>query len=461
MHFTELAALTGGRLYDDARGDTVFKGVSIDSRIVKPGELFIAISGELNDGHDFIEQAINKGAIGVLSETANPTTQRVAGQVAVVGVVNSHEAMIKLAMAYRNSLKGRFVGITGSNGKTTTKELTYQLIRAVEQHAYRSPGNFNNLFGVPLALFAISKDAKVVVVEMGISTSVEMPTLAEIVHPDLIVITNVGASHLEFLGTIEAVAQAKLELVRKSDPDVPVIINADDSLLVREAKKVRGEFITFGMDSEADFTVDEVVAGEGGTSIVTIDGYSFNLPLVGKHQVNNLLAAYATFRTLGYSFEGIDTLDIPLNTAPMRGQRVVFGNITFIADCYNANPESVRAGLKAFFDSECTGRRIVILGDMLELGENAADYHRAVGKQLATGQFDKAILVGALSRHIMQAALESGLSNDRFVHFENARMAADAMKDFLHEGDFVYIKGSRGIGLEVILNSFDDAKEQN
>ena len=454
MRFKELADLTGGRLYGDDKGDIAFEGIAIDSRMVKPGELFIAISGDTNDGHNYIEQAIGNGAVGVVSEMSKPITEKMASRTAVVGVVNSHEAMIKLARAYRDSLTAKFIGITGSNGKTTTKELTYQLIKAVESRAYRSPGNFNNLFGVPLALFAISKDARVVVVEMGISTDVEMPTLADIVHPDVIVITNVGATHLEFLKTIEAVAQAKLQLVRKAKAEVPVIINADDALLVRETKKIRENFITFALDSRADFTVDEVVTREDGTSMVAIDGYSFNLPLVGSHQIYNLLAAYATFKTLGFSFEGMDTLDIPLNTAPMRGQKTVLSNITFVADCYNANPESVRAGLKAFFESKMPGRRVVILGDMLELGEKAIEYHRAAGKQLASGYFEKAVLVGELSKYVMDGALKAGVPKSALVHFDNAEDAAKAMKDFLREGDFVYIKGSRGIGLEAILNSF-------
>jgi UDP-N-acetylmuramoyl-tripeptide--D-alanyl-D-alanine ligase len=460
LQFKELAAVTGGSLVDTARGDLLFRGVAIDSREVRPGELFVAIRGDKQDGHHYLDQALKGGAAGVMVEVSFAELSRIPGDVPVVTVVNSHQAMIELAKSYRNSIRGRFVGITGSNGKTTTKELAYRLIKAVEEKTFCSPGNFNNLYGVPLSLFAIPQDARVVVLEMGISTAGEMPQLADIVHPDVIIVTNVGPSHLEFMGSVEEVARSKLELVRRSDSRVPVIVNADDDLLVRETKKVRADFLTFALETSADFSLDRVEVDDDGTSLVTIEDHTFRLPLVGRHQVYNLLAAYAGLRTLGFSLAGIDTMKLALGTAPMRGQRLLAGGITFIADCYNANPESVKAGLQAYFDLEATGRRIVILGDMLELGREAENYHREVGRLLVPFGIDKAVMVGDLSKHIMDAAIEGGMAGSLFEHYDSAAQAAERLKDFLKPGDFVYIKGSRGIGLEAVLNLFDGVQEQ-
>jgi len=460
LRFVELAARTGGTLYNTYNSNRAFTGVSIDSRSVTDGMLFVAIRGERVDGHDYIDQAIDRGASGIVGEFAWPGLESIRGNFPVVGVADSHEAMISLAEQYRDSLIARFVGITGSNGKTTTKELAFSMIKVAEPHAFRSPGNLNNLFGVPLTLFQIPRETKVAIMELGISTPGEMDRLADMVHPDIIVMTNVGPSHLQFLSSVEEVARAKLELVRRADASVPVILNADDPVLMSEAKKIRSDYITFALDNEADYTVDDIAITDNGATAVTIDGRRFLLPLIGRHQVSNLLAAYAAFATLGYSFEGVDTEAIRFDTPPMRGQRVTKHDMTFIADCYNANPESVRAGLAAFFEMTVPGRRVVILGDMLELGEKSRDYHREAGERLAQYDFDLAITVGPLSQEIISGAIAQGNPKNIFHHFDNSHDAADAVRALLHEGDFVYLKGSRGIELENVLNVFDDSEEQ-
>ena len=245
--------MTGGRLYHAEGASAVFKGVSIDSRTLTRGQLFVAIRGASLDGHRYINQAVQRGAAGIIAEFSYPELEAIPGTVPMVAVENSHDAMIALAVQYRHAVGARYVGITGSNGKTTTKELTWHLLQAVEPKSYRSPGNLNNLYGVPLALFGVPQDCRVAVLEMGISTEVEMPRLSEIVRPDVAVVTNVGATHLEFLGTIPAVAKAKLELVRFSAADVPVIVNADDSILMAEVKRLSRPTVTFALDARLIF----------------------------------------------------------------------------------------------------------------------------------------------------------------------------------------------------------------
>ena len=373
-----------------------------------------------------------------------------------MAVPDSHEAMLTLAAWYRDCLPAKFVAITGSNGKTTTKELTGLLLEAVTSHVFRSPGNLNNLFGVPLATFKIPPETQVAVMELGISTFHEMPRLAQLVRPDVIILTNVGPSHLETLGTVEDVARAKLELVRAAAPEVPVIVNADDRVLMSETARVRTNFVTFGLEADADFKPQSMEPADDGATMVTIEGHPFRLPLPGRHQVMNLTAAFAAVKCLGYSFDNIDTAAIELDTSPMRGQRLVKDGITFIADCYNANPESVRIGLDTFFGIPGDGRRVLILGDMLELGREAAGYHAEAGRRLGQGDFAMAVFVGSLSKETARGAREAGVADDRLHHCDQTADAVDFVKAYLRPGDLVYVKASRGIGLEAVLDAFDN-----
>lgn len=445
--------MTGGTLFNTANASRSFAGVSIDSRTIKTGQLFVAIRGENNDGHDYIKAALDRGAVGIISDVNYAGIDRIHSDIAVVAVPDTHQAMLAMARNYRDSIHTRFVGITGSNGKTTTREFTYQLLRAVTENVYRSPGNLNNLYGVPLAMFAIPQSSETAVMELGISTKKEMPVLASIVRPDVIVITNVGPTHLEFLESVEEVARAKLELVRAVSEDVPVILNADDKILIREALKVRTNFTTFAVEGDADFRPDAVTEETAGVNLTKIDGHSFRLPLPGTHQVYNLLAAYAAFKTLGYSLEGVNTLEIPFETTPMRGQMISRSGFTFMIDCYNANPESVRAGLAAFSGLPAEGRRVLVLGDMLELGTKAGFYHREVGRMLTEYEFDLALLVGTLSKDIMNEAVRLGIPQEKFRYYDNAVVCAQEISNYLVKGDFVFVKASRSVGLEAVINA--------
>jgi len=453
LRFDQLATATGGTLYNSDCAFRSFKGVSIDSRTIREGELFIAIKGPSNDGHRFVDKALAAGAAGIVVQYDYPDLESVRGDRAVVAVRDGHEAMIALAISYRKKLSATMAAITGSNGKTTTKEFAWCLIKALKANCYRSPGNLNNLFGLPLSLFAMPQKTEVALMELGISTPGEMKRLARIVDPSLVLITNVGPSHLVYLKTIEAVAQAKLELVLGAREDAPIIINADDPVLVTEVERLGRDYITFGIAAQADFKPDAIVPGQGG-STVTIEGNRFVLPLVGNHQVANLTAAYACCRTLGYSFESVDTAGIELTTAPWRGQIIERDGVTVLADCYNANPDSVKAGLKAFFAQVQRGRRIVILGDMLELGEEARRYHRKIGQLLARSRFDLGLFIGPLARETMEAAAASGVDPNQLLHFRSAAECAREIVGTFTDGDQVYLKGSRGTGLEAILKEW-------
>ncbi len=457
MRFDQLATYCHGNLNNSSHDAKLFHGVSIDSRTLSRDELFIAINGEQQDGHAYINNAIEQGAAGVVVENAYLNSNALSDNTAVVAVEDSHTAMLDLAKEYRNSLSAKAIAITGSNGKTTTKELTFTLLQAVEKNVYKTPGNLNNLFGLPLTIFSIDKACKAMVLELGISTENEMPQLAEIAQPDVVLITNIGVSHLEFLSTVEEVAKAKLELIKNADASVPLIINGDDAVLVAEAKKMRESFITFSVDNDADFNVEKITPHVDGGNIVTIENYEFYLPLIGKHQIANLVAAYAAVRTLGYSFESVDTIQIKFDTAPMRGQMLEVAGMKIIADCYNANPDSMKAGLKAFFDLKSDKRKVLILGDMLELGDDAKKYHAELGEYISNNKFDLLITVGELVKEIYKNCNASGLKK---VEYVDSMTLSREIFSHVTEDDFIYIKGSRGVGLEKVLHVLQTSGEE-
>ena len=303
------------------------------------------------------------------------------------------------------------------------------------------------------------EDTKVAVLEMGISTPGEMVRLAQLVRPHTVTITNICATHLEFLGTKEAVAREKLSLLEHAAVNAPLVINADDPLLVREASRFRDNPITFGINNPADVTPQSMQPGDGGAASVRIQGREFRLPLFGSYQVYNLLAAFATVRALGYDFDGVDTAAIELSTAPMRGEVLSVNGALFVLDCYNANPESVISGLRSFDSFPHTGRRIAVLGDMLELGAETEQYHREVGEALAASTVDLAVLVGPLARFIREEAVASGLAASRARYFGTAADCAARVGDIVQPGDLVYLKGSRGIGLEAVLEAWQATEE--
>ena len=458
LSFDELARICGGTVRPFAESVKTFQGLSIDSRTIESGELFVAISGENQDGHKYLQQALDKGASGLMIQQGWADDSNVNFAVPTVVVKNSHKAMLDLAAAYRLKVDAKIAAITGSNGKTTTKEYAASLLQAVEPHGYASPGNLNNLYGLPLAIFKMAQKTKAAVFEIGISTPGEMPVLAGVAQPDLVCITNVGPSHLQDLHTVNQVARAKLQLVSESGRDTELIVNADDPVLMKEAGIVRRKPFTFSISGKADIVVDSIQQS-GQNQIVTIEGHDFHLPLPGLHQAANLLAAYAIITKLGYTFKDIETEKISFNTAPWRGQIERVGRYLIMADCYNANPESMRAGLNAFARLEVSGRRVAIIGDMLELGDDAIKYHRLIGGMIASLPIDQMVFVGPLSREMMNSAEAAGFDSNCLVHFVNSEGAVGIV-DKLKTGDSVFLKGSRGMRLEIVLEAIRKSVEK-
>jgi UDP-N-acetylmuramoyl-tripeptide--D-alanyl-D-alanine ligase len=291
---------------------------------------------------------------------------------------------------------------------------------------------------------------------MGISSKGEMTKLTDIVRPNVAVITNVGPSHLEFLKSVEEVAEAKLEMVTTLDYEIPLVVNADNELLVKTARKTGKRLVTFGLEKEADFKADSIESTDKGSK-VTIEGNTFLIGLYGRHPVYNLLAAYAACRTLGYEFANVDCPKIKLSASAMRGELIEKNGVKIINDAYNANPESMKAGLEAFKEMPAEGRRGLILGDMLELGESSEKYHRELGQALAGYSFEFALIVGNWSEAVLEGAKEGGVDVRKLRGFKSSTKAAERVNEFLKPGDVVYVKGSRGVALEKIIDKIGEA----
>jgi len=456
LDFNALAAEINGRLVDVGLGSVTFSGVSIDTRTLKAEQLFFAIRGEKDDGHKYIADALNKKSAGLVIDPEFAGLDKIAARAPIVIVENTHEAMMRLASVYRSKMKAGIVAVTGSNGKTTTKEFIYAMIRYKETKTYGSPGNLNNLFGLPLAIFGMPSDSRYGVFELGISIPGEMTHLAKIIQPDLALITNVGPTHLETLGSVEGVAEAKLELVDNMKDDCAVILNADDPILMQSASKRNRPVITYGMDNPADFTAERVGLSADGYPLIKIDGTEIAVRLFGGYQAYNLLAGYAVCKTLGLDIKSEELNNIDFDFAPNRGEIENIEGLTIISDCYNANPVSLSSGLQSFrsymHNASVKDRRsVVVIGDMLELGERSVEYHREIGRLLALLNFDYVLVVGPLSKDMYDAALTAGFDKAKIKHFESTDDAGEVLVKDISRGDIVYFKASRGIALENLI----------
>jgi len=456
LNFKTLAGMINGRLLNEKTGETVFKGVSIDTRTLKKMQLFFAIRGEADDGHKYIADALKKNSAGLVVATDYNDLDIIGDRVPVVVVENTHEAMMRLASEYRKKIEVPLVAVTGSNGKTTTKEFILAMIRHKEKNTYGSPGNLNNLYGLPLAIFGMPADSRYGVFELGISIPGEMTRLAGIINPDLAVITNVGPTHLETLSTVEGVAEAKLELADAMKANQPVLINADDPVLMRAAEKRDRRVITYGIDNPADIRASLAGASADGFPLVKIDGGEVAIRLFGRYQAYNVLAGYAVCKTLGLDIRPEELNDIKYNFAPYRGEIENIGSLTVIADCYNANPVSISSGLQSFKEylknaAAKNRRSVAVIGDMLELGERSAEFHREIGRLLALLDFDYTLTVGPLSTDTYEAALAAGLDKTKIKHCEDTGGAGEVLLNDILRGDIVYLKASRGIALEKLI----------
>ena len=458
MTLGAITAVCGGELHikitEQAQNiEQEISSVIIDSRKAEPGCLFVATKGERVDGHTFIPQVIEAGALGVVCETApeNPTGTYIL-------VKDSFQALKDIAEYYLSVLSVKTVGITGSVGKTSTKEMIASVL-SQRFSVLKTAGNFNNEVGVPLTIFNIRESHEIAVLEMGISDFGEMDRLSKIVRPDVCVMTNIGQCHLENLGTLDGVLKAKSEIFHYMKEDGAVCVNGDDAKL-HTIQNVNGKApVFFGRGSENDvYATDIVSRGLEGTSctVHTKKGaFVVTIPLPGAHMVDNALAAAAVGLLFSMTLDEIKKGIEAVEGMSGRSHLIRTNSYLLVDDCYNANPKAMRAALDLL--EQADGRRVAVLGDMFELGEDSDKLHAEVGTYAASKSLGLLLCTGTQSKYMYEAALK--LKSDAAIKYYETRealLAALKEENLLQKGDTVLIKASHGMGFEKVVEYLKD-----
>jgi len=451
----ELADIMGGRLHGTVRGseDSGITGVSSDTRRIETGNLFVAISGERFDGHEFVREAVQAGASASLvsvewyAQTGNGGSVN-GVQIVVPDVI---AALQKFAFWYRNQFELPVIAVTGSSGKTTTKDMISAVLGKRYQ-VFKTLGNLNSQLGVSEGLFSLAQDHNIAVIELGMTQAGELDRLAKLVRPSVGVITNVGAAHIEYFDSIEGIARAKGEILDHLPPDGSAILNADDPLVMAESGRSKAQLITFGRSRDADIRLIASETETSGSSFSLSDGSQFRINLMGEHQIMNALVAVTAGRLFGIDDESIACALEEMTPTTMRMEIKEIGRVRLINDTYNANPSSMEAALKALA-LNC-GRKLAILGDMLELGDHSVKAHREIGKQ-AAGVVNLIITVGEHAREIADAALVEGMSATQVFACSSNDEAISTALERIRDGDMILVKGSRGMKMETIVDSID------
>ena len=455
----EIAEAVGGRLAGDT--DRVAESVTLDSRSAKPGDCFFAIIGERRDGHDFLGNAAAAGAAVLVAQRAPEADLDGA---TLILVDDTTAALQALAGVVRQRLDPTVVAITGSLGKTTTKELAATLLRTrFEVHV--SPGNLNNHWGVPLSLLGLEPHHEVMVAELAMSRTGEIRRLARLAAPDLGVITNVAPAHMENFGDLDAVAATKAELVEELPEDGTLVVNADDTRTALLADRLGTEVarvITFGRSESAMVRAVDVEAGAGGlgwsfsVSLPDHDPLPVSLSLPGTAGVANFLAAAAVAWALDVPAEIIADTAAALELLPNRGAvRELASGVVILDESYNASPEAVKGAVDTLAGLAATRRRIAVLGDMLELGAWAEEAHREMGRRAAESAIDLLVAVGVHASVVTGGAREAGMAVEATHGFETAADAAEWLPTHLEAGDLVLVKGSRAVHMERVIEAIE------
>ncbi|HEX5482132.1 MAG TPA: UDP-N-acetylmuramoyl-tripeptide--D-alanyl-D-alanine ligase [Terriglobia bacterium] len=449
---TEIASILDSRWEGTPR---LASGYSIDSRSVQPGDLFFAIQGPRNDGHGFIGQAFGSGAIAAIVRGSYHPADAPSWQPFLISVPDTTLALQTLAHAVRRKWPGRLIGITGSAGKTTVKEMTAALLER-RFRVLKSSGNLNNHYGVPLTLLRLEPSDDAAVVEMAMSGPGEIARLASWAEPGIGVVTNVSAAHLAFFDSVDSIARAKRELIESLPPTGIAVLNQDDERVRGFAAGFRGRVVTFGFTEGADYRALGVRAasrnGTEGSEFELRGGTysgSFFVPLPGRHNAENALAAIAAASLFDLRLE-----DVREGLAHFRapGQRTEIirlpGGVVLINDVYNSNPRAMERMLETLACWPHAKRRIVIAGEMLELGPSAPDWHRRVGRECAQAGIDWLLAVQGDARFFLEGAEEAGLPGDKCSFFATAEEAGRFCLGIVEPGDVILVKGSRGVHLE-------------
>ncbi len=449
----EVAEIMGARLHvaDPAQRDRRITGVCSDTRRIREGNLFVAISGERYDGHDFVAEAMRSGACASLvqDDWHDARADRESPLGARIVVPEVIPALQTFAGWHRSRFDLPVIAVTGSNGKTTTKNMISAVLSAHYQ-VFKTQGNLNSQLGVSEALFTLRKDHGAAVLELGMNRAGELNRLARMTRPSVGVITNVGPAHIEFFTSIEGIARAKGEILDRLPADGHAVLNADDPLVMKQAGRSPAPVLTFGRCARASIRLVRSRTELSGSTFTLSDGAVFRTNLMGEHQVMNAVAAVAVGRLFGIDDKRIAEALAHTGPTPMRMECRRMGAVSLINDTYNANPSSMKAALDAL--ATIGGRKLVVLGDMLELGELAVAAHRETGRHAARVA-ETIITVGKLARHMADGALEEGMPASGVVTCASNDEAAAAVLAKIGDGAVILVKGSRGMGMEAVVEA--------
>jgi UDP-N-acetylmuramoyl-tripeptide--D-alanyl-D-alanine ligase len=434
-------------------GSSICNGISIDSRAIEKGNLFVAIKGAHFDGHNFIDDALSKGAAAVLLQRESSFSS----DLPCVQVDDAERSLGDIAAWWRSQFNVPCVAITGSNGKSTTKEMI-AAIAGVNGDVLKTEGNFNNLIGLPLTIFRWNESHKVAILEMGMNAPGEIERLTEIAKPKVGLITNVTSAHLEKLHTLEAVARAKGELFSAMDADGIAVVNEEDPWVMKVVESYAGKRITFGMKNESNVRfLDVETDGLDSTTLrVSIfgDEYEFSLPVPGTHNIMNAMAALAIGCALKIEPKVATERLSKFKPMAMRFEQIQLANgVRLVNDSYNANPASMKAAFRTVGSAKRAGRFIVALGDMLELGEASYELHKKLGEDAARMGVNLLLTTGDYAEAVVEGAVSAGLDSESAKNCSTTDEIEKNLEDELKAGDVLLVKGSRGMRMERIVET--------
>jgi UDP-N-acetylmuramoyl-tripeptide--D-alanyl-D-alanine ligase len=430
-------------------GSEVALGYSIDSRTIQIGELFFAVKGDRFDGHDFVEQSLSKGAIAAV--VSRDQIGRYADKTALIPVDDPLVALQTLATAVRKLWGKTAIGITGSMGKTTTKDAIAHLL-SVRHRVHKTKGNFNNHFGLPLGLLTLEPEFDLAVIEMGMSHAAEIAALARIAQPNEGVVTTVAPVHLEFFDSLAGIARAKFELIESLPSGGTAVLNGDDPYVSQFGRDFHGKVVMFGLKPSDDVRAENIeTLGVSGTrfDLVTRElRQTVQVPLLGTHNVYNVLAAASVALQHGITPSDIAGVLPSLSPGDKRGEVVQLGNISVLNDCYNSSPKALMAAVDTLAAIPAR-RRIVVAGEMLELGTTGEQLHRESGRHIANAKLDFLLGVRGLAKPMIDAAVQAGMKAEFVATPEEA---GEWLARETRDGDVVLLKASRGVKLEKALD---------
>ena len=460
----EVLSATGGTLLQGGK-DIFFGGISTDSRTINKGELYFALQGSRFDGHHYALEALDKEAAGVVVEEEKARDIRWNGHQskAIILVRDTVQALGDLARERRRKYQTPVVALTGSNGKTTSKEMIAACLET-SFSVLKNRGNWNNLIGLPLTLLRLTEKERVVVLEMGMNVPGEIRRLTEIAEPDVGLITNIQKVHLEGLGSLERVKEEKGELFRRMKKDGTIVVNCDDSRVVGQAKEFSGQKITFGIEKPSDVMAGEIrLRGIKGTSFTLIfegEETEILLPLLGRQFVPDALSAVAIAALFGIDLERVKEVLEHFRSAPMRMEVIPLQNgKTLINDAYNANPGSIEMALETLAEVKGGGRAIAVLGDMLELGSFAEEAHLQLGRRVGELSLDFLLAMGEWAPVVVASAIRHGIEPERTRVLESHGDAISLLRRVMQEGDWVLIKGSRRMAMEKVVEGLAEGRD--